>query len=382
MGNGFTRLEYLQSTGTQWIDTKIFVDQDCEAIVECSADDFYQHYIFGARSRVGVNDMFCFILGDVANAYPQFDGNTGKYGNENLISQIKNRSTIVLNSSGCFINEKTFTTFASYSDFATPVPVALFAMREIDKIDSRTFAGKIYSFQIKKKGELLLDLIPALDSSGKPCMFDKASQIPLYNNGDGEFIYKRIENLPAALRRVEYVENTEEYLLKTNVVLTKESTVESEFAITRTWEGYAGIYGADYPFSLIVQPNSYKLIFTNDEPSGLYRYYYTSDVLAKIASCHKWQRIFVNGNQLEPTFVNGSGQNIEDGKTCYVFDSGTANNHGFMRLYSFAIMENGQLVYQLIPCIDEEEKLLLYEAVSKTKIYLPSHFVSGEVVDA
>lgn len=63
VGNGFTRLEYLQSSGTQWIDTGVFADQDCEAIVECSANDFYQHYIFGARTNVKANDMFCFILG-------------------------------------------------------------------------------------------------------------------------------------------------------------------------------------------------------------------------------------------------------------------------------------------------------------------------------
>ena len=383
-GEEFTKLEYLQSTGTQWIDTGVFADQDCEAIVECSAADFYQHYVFGARTEVGSRDMFCFILGDVASAWPQFNGNSYIVSNQDLLPELKNRSTVVLNSSGCFINGKALNTFGSYSNFTTPVTVALFGMRQASGLDSRTFIGKIYSFQIKKKGELLLDLIPALDSSGNPCMFDKVSQIPLYNNGKGEFVYKRVENLPAGLRRVEYVENTEEYKINSEIVLTKESTVESEFAITRTWGGYAGIYGAYYPFGLLVQPGTYQLIFTNDEPGALYRYYYTSDLLAKVSCCHKWRKIFVNGNQLKLDFFNDSGSSIEDGRTCYLFDFGavTSINSGFMRLYSFAIAEKGQLVYQLIPCIDGEEKLLLYEAVSKTKIYLPSHFVSGEVVDA
>jgi hypothetical protein len=125
-------------------------------------------------------------------------------------------------------------------------------------------------------------------------------------------------------------------------------------------------------------------MFCNDEPSGVYRYYHTTTLQEKVNIHHEYLLIFVNGKQLNLTFFSGSGQNIEDDRTCYIFDFGvvTSTNSGFMRLYSFSIAEKGQVVYQLIPCIDEESKLLLYEAVSKSKIYLPSYFVSGEIVDA
>lgn len=186
---GYTRLEYLQSDGKQYINTKKYLDQDCEVIVECSADDFWQHYIFGARTNASTNDMFCFILGDVANAYPQFDGNRGSVGNQGLLMEIKQRSKIKLNSSGCYINDRVLTQFTSYSNFTTPVPATLFAMNQADGLDARTFNGKIYSFQIFKNEKIILNLVPALDSDNHPCMFDTVSQIPFPNMGSGKFTW-------------------------------------------------------------------------------------------------------------------------------------------------------------------------------------------------
>ena len=185
----YTRLDYLQSDGNQYINTKIYLDQDCEVIVECSANDFYQHYIFGARTNVNTNDMFCFILGDVANAYPQFDGNRGSVGNQALLMEILQRSKIKLNSSGCYINDRVLVRFASYSNFTTPVPATLFAMNQAEGLDARTFNGKIYLFQIFKNEKIILNLVPALDFDNRPCMFDTVSQIPFYNIGSGKFTW-------------------------------------------------------------------------------------------------------------------------------------------------------------------------------------------------
>lgn len=50
----------------------------------------------------------------------------------------------------------------------------------------RYFNGKIYRFYVENQ----IDLIPAIDPSGVPCMYDLISRQPLYNQGTGEFLYE------------------------------------------------------------------------------------------------------------------------------------------------------------------------------------------------
>lgn len=48
-------------------------------------------------------------------------------------------------------------------------------------------AGRIYAYQHKRDGTMLLDLIPVLDKDGVACMYDKVSKGFFYNSGSGNF---------------------------------------------------------------------------------------------------------------------------------------------------------------------------------------------------
>lgn len=49
---------------------------------------------------------------------------------------------------------------------------------------------RLYGFSIKNANdELIMNLSPCLDKSGKPCMYDTVSKQPYYNEGTGEFLY-------------------------------------------------------------------------------------------------------------------------------------------------------------------------------------------------
>ena len=47
---------------------------------------------------------------------------------------------------------------------------------------------KAYSIKLSRGSAVTNDLIPAVDASGTPCMFDKVSKQPFYNNGSGAFV--------------------------------------------------------------------------------------------------------------------------------------------------------------------------------------------------
>ena len=55
-----------------------------------------------------------------------------------------------------------------------------------------TSASRFWSFTLKDRGAITnrINLIPALDTNGVPCMFDTVTQTPLYNAGTGDFLYQ------------------------------------------------------------------------------------------------------------------------------------------------------------------------------------------------
>lgn len=69
--------------------------------------------------------------------------------------------------------------------FISTLPIALFTS---NGWISRSGDKKIYFFRASDKGIRKLNLIPALDSTGRPCMFDTVTRKPFYNQGTGEFI--------------------------------------------------------------------------------------------------------------------------------------------------------------------------------------------------
>ena len=44
---------------------------------------------------------------------------------------------------------------------------------------------RLYSFKHERNGRMLVQLVPALDSTGKPCMFDTVTKNTVYNSGSG-----------------------------------------------------------------------------------------------------------------------------------------------------------------------------------------------------
>ena len=53
---------------------------------------------------------------------------------------------------------------------------------------------KVYDFKIFDKNETaILRFIPAIDRTGKPCMYDTITKEPFYNRGTGEFGYELMD---------------------------------------------------------------------------------------------------------------------------------------------------------------------------------------------
>lgn len=179
---GYKRCEYLESTGTQYIELGILLTNSDEintVFLFTEVDTSFKR-LFGARNAYESNAYYLVKIGSTNNF--RFD-----YGNYVYTTNIKAEKDIKYNVS---IKNNIFTINnesinLTSSDFDTVALASLFYAHS-NSGENYTESPKIrfYSFEIKNK----MRLIPCLDKNGKPCMYDTVSKTPFYNQGTGEFI--------------------------------------------------------------------------------------------------------------------------------------------------------------------------------------------------
>lgn len=177
----YTKCEYLESSGAQYIDTGIVDDGQTDFEISFAYTAGGQGYpsVFGARITV-----------DYIVSLMYFNDNELYYSTVGIISvnDIRAKHTYHFYANHRYwevLNEG----ITSDKDICrtTNLSVYLFGLNWNNKRLSKT---KIYGFHAVKNNTVIQNLIPALDSSGVPCMYDTVSKQPFYNHGTGEFLYE------------------------------------------------------------------------------------------------------------------------------------------------------------------------------------------------
>ena len=125
---------------------------------------------------------------------------------------------------------------------------------------------RLGTVQFTKNGEVIKNLIPFLDSNGKPCMYDTVSKQPYYNQGTGEFLYgydysseeTYAPSLPREYTPVEYLESTGTQIIVSNISPSNNTTFYGEFQLV-TIEGLSNgyIFGYYGPANTRYRPMGY-----------------------------------------------------------------------------------------------------------------------------
>ena len=176
-------VEYIQSSGTQWIDTEFTPNQDTRVEMMTYpisvSDAAFAPY--GASNDYNSRAFECYTTNgkyefNYADEYP-FIG-TASVGQMLTINHNKNNLTLDVD--GTKYNH-TFT----YKEFTAPYPLALFAFRRGTVICGKQ---RIYWCKIYDNNVLVRDLWPCYDPDGVLCLYDKVEKKYYYNAGTGEFI--------------------------------------------------------------------------------------------------------------------------------------------------------------------------------------------------
>ncbi|MBQ7409446.1 MAG: InlB B-repeat-containing protein [Alphaproteobacteria bacterium] len=198
----YTPIEYLESTGTQWIDTGYRYTNTIKAKMRIARANTTRGSIFGYRfvnSATGDGNMrFFFVYEDGSIGIRFGDGFTQNTSYSppatNSVVQIGINEQVELELS---------TTERKIYLNGTPVVQALEEYQPaffgniyfftanttgFYNVDVMSFEGKAYYLQIYDNDILVRDFIPVLDGNGVPCMYDRVEKKYYYNAGTGDFI--------------------------------------------------------------------------------------------------------------------------------------------------------------------------------------------------
>ena len=186
---GYTKLEYIQTSGTQWIDTGIVPNQDSRASMVMMATyaiegTIRNAYAGGAYGGSSWSDNSFGFYGAAASGSPIFfnyktDTSTSitMQANSKYIFEL-DKNKFYLN--GNLVKTVSATTFTAHESFRI-------GMLHLPFSSDRYLIGRVYSFSMWDNGTLVRNMIPAKNSSNVVGMYDTVSQTFFTNAGTGSF---------------------------------------------------------------------------------------------------------------------------------------------------------------------------------------------------
>ena len=187
--SGYTELTYIESTGTQYIDTEFKSNQDTRVVMDVE--------ITGANESLAANDMFGCRTSTYSKAYAVQWSMTNKCfqhfyndGLDGLNFGDFTRQIIEMNKNVLSLNGITHE--RTYAAFQCDYSMYLFAL---NNAGTATFFSKmrVYSCQIYNNGTLIRDFIPCINANGEVGLYDTVNKKFYGNKGTGVFTY---ENAP------------------------------------------------------------------------------------------------------------------------------------------------------------------------------------------
>ena len=194
---GYTQVDYIQSSGTQYIDTELVGNVPLEFSGEFIPTDLSAYnYLVGSRDGdyrlfgLGIRDTkvpFYVINNSFNDANMSLTENT-KYSFKTYLSNGLQRLYI----NDIIVKGTTFTTTSTNTK-----NIYLFTLNMNGTPSEQCFIGKLYNFKIKENDVLTRDFIPCYrNSDNEVGLYDLVNNVFYTNQGTGVFTYGNVVSIP------------------------------------------------------------------------------------------------------------------------------------------------------------------------------------------
>lgn len=219
--SGYTPMEYIESTGSQYVDTKLVINKTDS--YEYILDSLLTNGTFGG-----------------ANGYLQFEGSISG-GKRVTIRVSYDGSTHVTT---VYVDGVVFSTTDWTSSYSGEnVKIGILRMGNAGDVwyASDPQIGKVYSCQIKKDKNLVRDFLPCTNPSGEVGLYDDVNGVFYGNAGTGTFVAGPV----AIYTELEYIESTGTQYVDTGISDLIKLITDVQFTSTgaRALMGYGSEAG-------------------------------------------------------------------------------------------------------------------------------------------
>ena len=175
-------MSFLQSSGSQYIDTGRKLTQDSDITIDFSIVGGINRSagIFGSRESASKNNLTLILDMDA-----RFLVDFSEYRQHRFITAASlERTKIQINKAGVWVNDILRTSWSDVADFETPTNGLIFDVGNNNWTGNKAVM-RLYSYTDGDAQRL----VPCLDANGVPCLYDLIGKTALYNQGAGSFTW-------------------------------------------------------------------------------------------------------------------------------------------------------------------------------------------------
>ena len=357
----FCEVEYLEATGTQYIDTGYIANQDTRIVTKhyYTKSPKNNGFIYGAgvSATSRAFEMYTWTSHwnspyNVANLIltpPSED-----YFTNGIITIDKNKNEVTIT----YADGETQRNYTEYGVFTTPYTLVLFAInRSASAPTYKADCLRLYSCKIWDNDTLVRDYIPVLDFDMQPCMYDKVSGQFFYNQGTGEFLYGR------QIHEVEYLESTGEQYIDTGYnICTETDEVELDYQLLDTTI-YKWLFGE--------HDNNARFGVGSGDGVNKRNLAYGATT-TKLTETYLFDSKHSFKASKDGAFVDGvkffDYKNFTSTSSIWLFNLNLSPyTYGTKtRIWKYRHERNGILIRDYIPAVDENGKSFMFDKVSHT----------------
>ena len=360
---GYTRVEYIESTGTQWLNTNVVGKTGVSATID---------FEFTSISAEAIN-----ILGskkeNIRIYMPHYNsgfyigyGDAVKLNKTAAVGE-RHQMTISLlaGQQSVYLDGQQIYTGANTTTYNSTLHMYLFGLNS-DEAPAYLASIKLYACQIYDDDTLVCDYIPCRNPDGEAGLYDMVGGRFYDNDGTGEFVCGRALALPEHYKRLSYIESTGTQYIDTRVKPNQDTRVVCKVNVMSVPSRNAWIFGARNANATA----RFEVIWISS--ASEYRLYYGSGnfAITGIPATGEMEidagknGAIINGVATYPTTATFSGENTLYLASC---NGGTASAEtSYLQIYSCQIYDNDVLIRDYIPCQTDTGEVGLYDMETAT----------------
>lgn len=358
--SGYTELQYIESTGTQYIDTGIKPNQDTQVTAKLMLLGSTTAYLFGARgdSEEGYNNRYGILY--TSDHLFRSDYNTGNGPSFSPDLKLNVAYTIDKDKNVCSMGD--FTVTSPEGVFQSPYNMFIGCVNEGGS-PAYYASIRIYAFSVAENDELVREYVPCISPSGEIGLYDLQAGEFFDNAGSGKFMAgSTLNSLPSGYKQLEYIQSTGTQYINTGFQPNQNTRVTATAYLTPsdagTWLFGARNASSDSAFGFLSHGNAYRSDYNTDQNKTIPATY--SDPFEIDKNKNQTQ---INGE----TEATSSVGTFQCNYPLILFANntgGSISGRGSGKIYQLSIYDNGTMVRMFIPCINPDGEIGLYDAAN------------------